>query len=91
MKVIVDNFTSDIFPTDGEVEKLCKPGTDDCCVWLTMGTEGWQCVNKNRPSSLNARFEAGETNAKRDGCKEVNEMVVMGIGLGEHQFFIPKN
>jgi hypothetical protein len=73
MKAIIDDFSTDIFLNDKEVKKFCKPGKGkDTCVWLVCGTGGFQCCCLNKPHSLLIRWIDGETVAKRDGCRKVN-------------------
>ena len=75
MKIVVyDSYTA-IYPAKEEALELCRLGQmADTCIWLMMGTDGWYCASKNRPSSLVDRWKAGRTNAKRDGCDRVNNM-----------------
>lgn len=75
MKTVVHYSYTDIYPTKEEVMELCRPGQGaDTCIWLMVGTDGWYCAAKNRPSSLVDRWKAGLTNAKRDGCDKVRNM-----------------
>lgn len=85
MKAIVKDWHTEIFPTDKEISDICKPGTEDACIWLTIGPLGWECVCLNKPHSLSSRFEKGETNAKRDGCDKVKKLDVLGKP-GEWEF-----
>lgn len=86
MEVEVSGFSTNIYPTDKEVDVLCKPETEDTCIWLTMGIKGWQCVTMNKPWSLVEKFDAGETNAKRDGCEAVDDLIdPMELGMGTHE------
>ena len=73
MKAIVYDFYTDIFLNTEEVTEHCKPGEgDNTCVWLTCGSNGWQCCKYHKPFQLIDRLEKGETTAKRDGCDKVN-------------------
>ncbi len=79
MKAVVHESHTDIFPTDGEVKRLCKPGAGaDTCAWLVIGGGGWQCVSMNKPHALLDRWIKGETVAKRDGCVPVNTFSPFG-------------
>jgi len=62
--------------TTDEVQKLCRPGAGaDTCIWLVCGAEGFECVYFIRAEgrnlegeTLEERWKAGKTVAKRDGC-----------------------
>jgi len=62
-----------------EVMKLCRPGFGaDTCIWLVMGQDGFECLYFNRAEgrnlegeTLEERWKAGRTVAKRDGCEEI--------------------
>ena len=87
MKAIIGDYFADIFPTDEEVKEHCVIGEGaNTCIWLMMGSGGWECCCHNKPSSLSRRWEAGETNAKRNGCDKVNKMSFVGMGPGEIEF-----
>lgn len=73
MKAKIYDFHTDIFLQKEEVDTLCKPGCGaDTCIWLAVGPNGFECLSKNRPPLLVARWSNGETNAKRNGCIEVH-------------------
>ena len=45
MKVIIGEYSSEVFPTNEDVQDICKVGQGaDTCMFLTMGSTGWQCV-----------------------------------------------
>lgn len=58
---------------------LCKLGQGaDCCIWLVVGQEGFECLYYNRKEgrnllgeTLEEQWKAGKTVAKRDGCEEM--------------------
>lgn len=60
---------------------LCKLGQSaDCCIWLVGGKDGFECLYYNRSEgknllgqTLEERWKAGLTVAKRDGCEQVKE------------------
>jgi len=80
MKAIVEDWYTDIFPTDEEVKEFCKPGQGaNTCIWLIMAPTGWECCCMHRPSALLDRWERGLTNAKRDGCDKVNHFNPAGL------------
>ena len=62
-----------------EVKRLCRPGAGaDTCIWLVMGQDGFECLYFNRAEgrnlegeTLEERWKAGRTVAKRDGCEEI--------------------
>lgn len=67
--------------TKEEVMRLCRPGAGaDTCIWLAVGSDGFDCLYFCREvpnllgETLKARWEAGKTVAKRDGCPEVETM-----------------
>lgn len=71
----------EIFLTNEEVMELCKPGEGaNTCIWLVMG-KGWECLyywrNEGRNligETLEERWKAGKTVAKRDGCAKIKEI-----------------
>ena len=74
MRIDIGDFQSDAYPTDAEVKARCRPGAGaDTCVWLMMGSQGWECGTFNRHPTLLDRWMKGQTNAKRDGCPEVQQ------------------
>ena len=58
---------------------VCKLGQGaDCCIWLVMGPVGFECLYHNRSEgrnllgeTLEERWKAGKTVAKRDGCDKM--------------------
>lgn len=66
-----------------EVRELCRPGAGaDTCIWLVSGDEGLECLYFNRAEgrnlygeTLEKRWKAGKTVAKRDGCRMVIEFI----------------
>ena len=73
MERVVHDWHTEIFPTKEEVHRLCKIGEDaDTCIFLVIG-EKFECMGLNRMPiwSLIERARRGETNAQREGCKEV--------------------
>lgn len=65
--------------TKEEVFELCKPGEGaNTCIWLVVSGEGFECLYYNRSEgrnlmgeTLEERWKAGLTVAKRDGCEKV--------------------
>ena len=65
-----------IFVTRECAIDTCKLGQGaDCCIWLVMGSKGFECLYYNRSEgqnlegeTLEERWKAGKTVAKRDGC-----------------------
>lgn len=87
MKAIIHDFYTDIFPTDDEVQELCRPGAgSDTCSWLMVGEGGWECCCLHKPHSLLVRHLNGEMVAMRDGCDKVHNFSPMELGLGVHYF-----
>ncbi len=64
--------------SDEDVENICKMGHGaDCCIWLVMGTKGFECLYHEKHTmsltgdSLYERWKKGLTVAKRDGCDKM--------------------
>lgn len=90
MHVVVHDFHTEIFPTNEEVKRLCRPGAGaDTCIWLLMGAKGWECSYHNKPGGLVDRWLAGKTTAKRDGCDDVRHLKLSELGATEQ--FIEKS
>ena len=71
MKAIVHDWHTDFYPTSEEVKTHCRPGAGaDTCIWLCVGSDGFECLAYNKPASLIDRLRKGETNAKREGDKD---------------------
>ena len=71
MKAIVYDCYTEIFPNDKEIETYCKIGQGaDCCIFLVVSGEGFECCYHNRSGvgNLLERARAGLTNARREGC-----------------------
>ena len=61
--------------SDEDAKNICKIGQGaDCCIWLVMGTEGFECLYYKKHAmsltgdTLYGRWKKGLTVAKRDGC-----------------------
>ncbi len=75
MEVRIKAFHSEIILDDTEIKELCKIGQGaDCCIWLCVGGEGFECLYHNKPLTLIERLEKGDTVAKRDGCDKVKTL-----------------
>ena len=58
-----------------EVIDLCKPGEgDNTCIWLMVGSGGFECCYYSRPTGLVSRWNQGLTTAKRNGCDVVRKL-----------------
>ncbi len=64
-----------ILVSDEDAKNTCKIGQGaDCCIWLVMGTEGFECLYHEKHAmsltgdTLYKRWKSGLTVAKRDGC-----------------------
>ena len=85
MKAIIHDYYTEIFPTNEEVKQYCGIGQGaDCCIWLVMGSK-WECLYYNRSrgrnlvgETLEERWQAGKTVAKRDGCDKVKNFSALG-------------
>jgi len=71
----------EIFLDKKEVKQLCRPGAGaDTCIWLMAGADGFECAYYNRRGvnllgeTLEERWRAGKTVAKRDGCNEIKKL-----------------
>lgn len=92
MKAIIHPDYTEIFPSNEEVKQHCGIGQGaDCCIWLVMGSQ-WECLYYNRVrghnlegETLEGRWKAGKTVAKRDGCDKVKNFAVPTL-LGEAEF-----
>lgn len=60
--------------TDEYVKATCKPGTAECCRYLIMGPDGWDCVKHTRDVAryIDGRVERGEFRATGDNCEGVD-------------------
>jgi len=76
MKLTIGGFDTRIQLDDAEIDKFCGIGTDDCCIFFTIGTNGTNCERWNSPISMQIlnRFDKGEMNATRKGCDTVNNL-----------------
>lgn len=62
-----------------EAIEVCKLGQGpDCCIWLVVGQDGFECLYYDRDKghnllgeTLRERWEKGLTVAKRDGCDKM--------------------
>jgi len=67
-KATVHDFTTDIYLSDTEAKEHCRLGQGaDCCIWLCVGRNGFECLAYHKPYSLVERLRKGETNAKWEG------------------------
>ena len=84
MRLEISDWHTDAYPTKEEVTLLCKPGTENACIWLVAGKEGFRCIynNKSPFMTLVQRFEKGQTNAKRDGCNVMKNIEPSMLGIG---------
>ena len=69
-----------------EALRLCRPGAGaDTCIWVVVGKDGFECLYFNRDEghnlegeTLEERWKAGKTVAKRDGCDEIKSIETIG-------------
>lgn len=55
--------------SDDFVNETCKPGSAECCRYLTMGRDGWACQKLTGVGLyIDKRVEAGTMKAKSDNC-----------------------
>lgn len=91
MKVIVEDWYTEIYLNSIEINILCKPGEGkNTCVWLVCGSKGFECTCKNKPSTLVDKFKNGDTIAKRDGCYFIDDISPIDLGMGEHIINLPE-
>ena len=76
MKLTIGAFDTQIQLETPEIEKYCGLGTDDCCIFFTIGPDGANCERWNSSMSMQIlnRYEKGEMNATRKGCDTVNNL-----------------
>lgn len=70
--VYYDKGNNAVLVGNYKVKDVCKPGTNDCCIFLTASADGFGCSKFNGPTSrvLMNRHAKGEMNATRIGnCK----------------------
>ncbi len=93
MKVVVEDWYTDIELNETEVKTLCKLGQGaNTCILLVCGHKGFKCCSKHRSTiiSLIDRCEQGLTNAKRMGCKFVDDISPFDLGIGTHILNLPE-
>lgn len=59
---------------DKFVKEICKPGTAECCRYLLMGGNGWECA-KLQPQTkahLDDRVARNDMRATGDNCDGIN-------------------
>jgi len=81
MKTVVRDYYTEIYLTKEEATELCKLGQGaETCIWLAVGNKGFECLYHNRRGTtltgetLEERWKAGLTVAKRDGCDKVRNL-----------------
>jgi hypothetical protein len=57
MRAEVSDWYTEIYPTPEEVTEHCKPGTEGACVWLVVGSEGFECTYMHKPLELLDRWK----------------------------------
>jgi hypothetical protein len=56
--------------TEEHVKAVCKPGTTECCRYLTMGPRGWSCEKHGSLKALlDERVRTGTMRATGDNCE----------------------
>lgn len=54
---------------DDFVLETCRPGTSECCRYLTMAPGGWRCAKlTSNAAYIDAKVTAGEWKARGDNC-----------------------
>lgn len=83
MRITTHTNYTEIFLDNEEIVELCKLEQGaDCCVWLAIGSNGFECLYHNRRGitltgeTLEGRWKAGRTVAKRDGCEKIKDLKV---------------
>ncbi len=79
---IVDTQLKTLPVSDEDAKELCKMGQGaDCCIWLCIGTEGFECLYSRKEAgttllgeTLKERWEKGLTVAKRNGCDRMKTL-----------------
>lgn len=70
--VFYDKDNNAVLAGNYKAEDVCKPGTNDCCIFLLSSADGFECAKFNGPTSrsLLDRHAKGKMNATRVGnCK----------------------
>ena len=70
MEKIIHDFATEVRMTDEEAKEICRMGKGgECCAFLTMSTNGFECIKMSYPlnSSIHQRLEEGSMNAKGEG------------------------
>lgn len=83
MRVVRHDDYTEIFLDQEEVMKFCRLGDGaETCIWLVVGPGGFECLYYHRHEgrnlkgeTLEQRWKAGKTVAKRDGCEIVKTLV----------------
>jgi len=58
--------------TEQYVEATCKPGSENCCRYLAMGSNGWECLKcSSLKETLDERVAKRTMNAKGDNCEGI--------------------
>jgi hypothetical protein len=56
--------------TEEHAKAVCKPGTTECCRYLTMGPRGWSCEKHSTLSlAIDKRVAEGTMRAIGDNCE----------------------
>ena len=76
MKLIIGDFSTQIQLDPNEVTLHCGLGTNNCCIFFTIGANGPSCErwNSGMASLILDRYERGEMDATRKGCATVNNL-----------------
>ena len=65
---------------DEYVTETCKPGTHECCAYLTMGAGGWECAkNSSMRFHIDLRLAEGTMRAVGNNCEGWTEEVTDDI------------
>ena len=52
-----------------KVKEICKPGTTECCRYLVVGGDGFECAkHTSLKGILDTRAEVGQMRATGDNC-----------------------
>ena len=70
MEKIIGDWSTEVKMTGDEAKDICNLGKgDECCAFLVVGGDGFECVKFSYPSngSIHKRLMEGTMNAKGEG------------------------
>ena len=70
MNVILKRKGAVMKISDDHLKSVCRFGTKECCAYLSLGGDGWQClrVQPSLKKIIDDRLKEGSMNAVCDNC-----------------------